>query len=100
LHISRTEQLERLKARLADPKKNWKLTQADVDERKRWSEYTRAYEDALTRCNTDQAPWRIIPADRKWYRNWALSTLVRAELERMDPKTPPPLEDPSSIRLE
>jgi len=88
LHISRKEQRERLLARLADPLKRWKFSDADVVERTFWSGYRRAYEDVLTRCGTRQAPWYIIPADHKWYRDFAISEIVVETLERMDPQLP------------
>jgi PPK2 family polyphosphate:nucleotide phosphotransferase len=99
LHISPEEQLERLKARLADPKKHWKFSPADVEERKRWSDYMRAYEDALERCSTGRAPWYVIPANRKWYRDLAVSHILIETLEEMNPRTPKPAFDPASIRL-
>ena len=90
LHISREEQQARLQARLADPTKRWKFSRQDLEERKLWDDYQRAYEDAISRCNTEHAPWHIIPADRKWYRNLVVSTLLRETLEKMDPNFPPP----------
>ncbi|RIK78573.1 MAG: polyphosphate kinase [Planctomycetota bacterium] len=89
LHISKKEQRERLEARLADPTKRWKFSRKDLDERKRWDDYQRAYEDALSRCNTEHAPWHIVPSDRKWYRNLVVSTLLRRALEEMNPQFPP-----------
>jgi len=88
LHISKEEQRERLQARLDTPNKRWKFSHGDIDERKLWDDYQRAYEDALTKCNTEHAPWHIIPADRKWYRNLVISRLMRDTLERMDPQYP------------
>jgi PPK2 family polyphosphate:nucleotide phosphotransferase len=90
LHISKEEQKQRLEARLKDPTKSWKFNKADLDERKLWDEYQAAYEDALTRCNTDCAPWHIVPADRKWHRNLLVSRLLRQTLDKMDPQFPPP----------
>jgi PPK2 family polyphosphate:nucleotide phosphotransferase len=89
LHISKDEQRERLQARLDNPDKRWKFSQADLVERQRWDEYQHIYEDALTKCNTKHAPWHIIPADRKWHRDWLISHILRETLERMDPKFPP-----------
>jgi PPK2 family polyphosphate:nucleotide phosphotransferase len=100
LHISKNEQKERLQARLDDPKKRWKFNHADVDERKLWDDYQRAYEDALTRCNTAHAPWHIIPADRKWYRNLVVSQILRETLEKLDPKFPPPAENLDGVVVE
>ena len=84
LHISKDEQLERLQARLDDPKKHWKFSPGDVDDRRLWDEYQRCYEIAIERCNTEAAPWFVVPADRKWYRNWAVTGLLREHLEEMD----------------
>jgi PPK2 family polyphosphate:nucleotide phosphotransferase len=89
LHISRDEQRARLEARLKDATKRWKFKTGDLDERKLWNDYQRAYEDALTRCNTQHAPWHIVPADRKWYRNLVVSNLLRETLEKLDPQFPP-----------
>lgn len=89
LHISKEEQKERLQARLDNPDKRWKFSKADIAERQRWDDYQRAYELALTRCNTEHAPWHIIPSDRKWYRNMTVSQLLRETLEKMNPQFPP-----------
>ena len=86
LHISPEEQLERIRKRLDDPEKHWKFNEADLDERTRWDDYQRAFEDALARCNTEHAPWFVIPANRKWYRDVAVSEIVTATLEGMDPR--------------
>lgn len=88
LHISRDEQRKRLQARLDDPQKRWKFAIGDLDERKRWDDYQEAYNDALTLCNTEHAPWQIIPADQKWYRNLAISRLLAKTLKEMDPQFP------------
>jgi PPK2 family polyphosphate:nucleotide phosphotransferase len=90
LHISHDEQRSRLQARLDDPTKRWKFSRQDLAERKFWDQYQHAYEDVLTRCNTDYAPWNIIPADRKWYRNLLVSKLLREALEQLNPQFPPP----------
>ncbi len=89
LHISHDEQRKRLEDRLKDPKKQWKLGPADLEDRKLWDDFTAAYEDALSQCNTPEAPWHIVPANRKWYRNLVVARLVRQTLERLDPKFPP-----------
>jgi len=83
LHISADTQKERLMARLEDPTKHWKYKPEDVAERLRWTEYQRAYELALERCNTEHAPWYVVPSDRKWYRNWAIGSLLLETLSRM-----------------
>jgi PPK2 family polyphosphate:nucleotide phosphotransferase len=88
LHISRDEQRDRLLARLNDPTKRWKFNVADVDEREYWDDYMAAYQDALTNCDSDDAPWYVVPADRKWYRNWAVQQLVLETLREMDPQYP------------
>jgi len=88
LHISREEQHERLKARLDEPLKRWKFSDADLAERMRWSAYQRASEDALARCSTKHAPWYVIPSDRKWYRDLAVSEIVVDALEQMNPRLP------------
>ena len=97
LHVSKEEQRERLQARLDDPEKLWKFNKQDLDERKLWDEYQPAYEAALTRCNTDFAPWHIIPSDRKWNRNLIVSEILRETLEKMNPQFPPPEEDLEGI---
>lgn len=89
LHISKDEQRKRLQARLDDPKKRWKFSRVDVAERSYWNQYQRAYEAALTRCNGKHAPWYIIPANCKWYRNLVVSRILRKTLENMNPQYPP-----------
>lgn len=88
LHVSPEEQKERLLARLGDPTKHWKFNPGDIDERGKWADYRSAYEVALERTNTALAPWHIIPADRKWYRNLAVGRLLVAALQEMDPQWP------------
>ena len=89
LHISKEEQCERLQARLDEPTKRWKFSKGDLAERKLWDNYQQAYEAALNLCNTKHAPWHIIPADRKWYRNLVVSQLLRDTLEQLNPQVPP-----------
>jgi PPK2 family polyphosphate:nucleotide phosphotransferase len=89
LHISREEQAARLLKRLEDPTKRWKYNPGDIEERKRWDDYQEAYAVALERCNTAHAPWFVIPSDRKWYRNWAITTLITEHLTALDPQWPP-----------
>jgi PPK2 family polyphosphate:nucleotide phosphotransferase len=89
LHISKDEQRIRLQDRIDNPNDHWKFNPLDLVERKRWDEYQRAYEDAITRCNTHWAPWYIVPADRKWYRNLVVSELLRSRLEALAPDYPP-----------
>ena len=88
LHISAEEQRERLLARLDDPTKHWKFNPGDLDERALWSAYREAYEIALERTNTEHAPWHVIPADRKWYRNLAVGSLLHDALTGLDPQWP------------
>lgn len=98
LHISREEQFERLNARIDDPRKNWKLSPSDFTARADWPEYREAYEDVLARCSTKQAPWYVVPADRKWVRNAIVSQLIRDTLEKLDPKYPEGVEDLEALR--
>jgi PPK2 family polyphosphate:nucleotide phosphotransferase len=84
LHISYAEQAKRLGERLDDPTKHWKFNPADLDERGYWTQYQAAYADALSRCSTEVAPWYVVPADRKWYRDWAVATLLRETLADLD----------------
>ena len=83
LHISSEKQQERLLERLDNPEKHWKFNPGDVDERALWPAYQRAYEIALERCNTDHAPWLLVPSDKKWYRNWAVATVLLETLQGM-----------------
>ena len=89
LHISPEESRARQLARLDDPTKHWKFNPRDLDERALWNDYLDAYGDALERCNTEAAPWHVVPADRKWYRNWAIANLLIEELEAMAVEWPP-----------
>jgi len=88
LAIDKDEQRERLQARYDDPAKRWKFRLADLEERKRWDEYVAAYEAMLERCSTERAPWYVIPASRKWFRNVAVSQILLETLEEMDPTIP------------
>jgi PPK2 family polyphosphate:nucleotide phosphotransferase len=88
LHIGYEEQRRRLLARLDNPAKHWKFTEGDLAERALWPAYRQAYEAVLERCSTDSAPWYLVPADRKWYRNWAVARLLLEHLELMDPRYP------------
>jgi PPK2 family polyphosphate:nucleotide phosphotransferase len=89
LHISKAEQKDRLAERLKDPTKHWKYNPGDLAERAFWDDYQRAYQDALTRCSTDAAPWYVVPADRKWYRDWVIANLLVDALRTMNPAYPP-----------
>ena len=88
LLISPEEQKERLLARLAEPDKHWKYRPGDVDDRLLWPDFMEAYRVALARCSTDHAPWYVIPADRKWHRDWLLAQLVAETLREMNPQYP------------
>jgi len=99
LHISKKEQLERLEQRLKDPTRNWKISEADFKERQRWDDYVKAYEAVLSRCNESRAPWFVIPANKKWFRNLAVSQIIVETLERMNPKFPKPTVDLSKIKV-
>jgi PPK2 family polyphosphate:nucleotide phosphotransferase len=100
LYISKHEQRKRLQERIDDPDKRWKLEQSDFEDHRHWDEYCAAYEDALTRCNTEYALWHVIPADHKWHRNWLVGRLLRETLERMDPQYPPPRIDLNAVSLD
>jgi PPK2 family polyphosphate:nucleotide phosphotransferase len=93
LHISRDEQRARLQARLDDPTKRWKFRLDDLEARRQWDAYQTAYEDAIRETSTDDAPWWVVPADRKWLRDVAVTTLLLETFRRLDPQFPPP--DPS-----
>ena len=89
LHISSNEQKARLQERLDRPDKHWKYNPGDVDERLQWDAYQAAYQIALTQTSTVDAPWYVIPADRKWYARWAVQQLLLDALRRLDPQWPP-----------
>ncbi len=90
LHISHDEQAKRLAKRLHRPDKRWKFDPSDLEDRKHWHDFVAAYEEAIERTSTAEAPWRIIPADRKWYRDWAVLTVLTTVLEQLDPQYPEP----------
>lgn len=90
LHISRDEQKRRLQSRLDDPSKHWKFDKGDLRERERWDLYMAAFEEAISRCSTDHAPWYVVPANRKWYRNLVVTRIIADTLEAMAPAFPPP----------
>jgi PPK2 family polyphosphate:nucleotide phosphotransferase len=97
LHISKDEQKERFQERLDDPRKHWKFNPGDLDDRNYWDEYQEAYETMLRRCSTEHAPWYVIPADRKWVRNAAIASIVKATLEEMDPQYPKAPWNPNDL---
>ena len=99
LHISKEEQAERFQARLDDETKHWKFNRGDLAVRERWDDYRAAYSEAIARTTTDEAPWFVVPADRKWYRNWAVSTILVEALEALDPQYPVQGEDLSDVTV-
>jgi len=88
LHISKDEQKERLEARIQDPDKRWKFNQGDLEERKLWDKYMRAFEDVLSATSTDEAPWYVVPSNRKWYRNLVVATALVKALDDLQLKRP------------
>ncbi len=100
LHISKEEQGERLQARLDNPDKHWKFDVGDLEERKHWDEYTEAFEVAISETSTDQAPWYVVPANRKWFRDLVVGTILVRTLEGMDLSYPPNEDDLSSVVIE
>jgi len=98
LHISSEEQRERLVARLDDPDKRWKFEEGDIDERALWPTYQDAFREMLRRSNPDDAPWYVVPADRKWYRNWAVGRLLLETLVEMAPEYPRPALDIPALK--
>ena len=100
LHISKDEQRERLEARLEEPDKHWKFRSSDLDARARWDDYADAFSEAISRTSTAHAPWYVIPADKKWYRDWAVATIMVDVLEAMDLRFPAAAEDLSDITID
>jgi len=98
LHISKDEQLKRFKSRLDDPSKHWKISESDYKEREFWGDYTEAYEEALSRCSTERAPWFVIPANHKWFRNLAVARIITEHLEGLKLKYPKPTVNIEEIR--
>lgn len=93
LHISKDEQKRRLESRLEDPDKRWKFSSNDVKERLLWDDYQMAFEDAINNCSTDHAPWYVVPANKKWYRNLVIARAIADTLEAMNPQFPPAVEE-------
>ncbi len=100
LHISKQEQRKRLQERLDDPTKHWKVSPADFEERRYWDDYTKAYEDVLYRCSTPWAPWYVIPADHKWFRNLAVADILVRTLEDLKMQFPKSQLDLSKFVLD
>ncbi|MEO8287584.1 MAG: polyphosphate kinase 2 family protein [Chloroflexota bacterium] len=97
LHISKDEQKRRLQARIDTPEKEWKFASGDLVERALWDDYMAAYEDAINRCSTEYAPWYVVPANHKWYRNLVIARAITDTLEAMNPQFPPPEPDLKKI---
>jgi PPK2 family polyphosphate:nucleotide phosphotransferase len=100
LHISRDEQKKRLEARRDDPDKRWKFTRADVEERKLWPSYIEAYQEALSRTSTDWAPWYVVPANHKWYRNLVVASVIVETLGGLGMRYPESSEDVAQITID
>ncbi len=100
LHISKDEQKRRLQARLDDPNKHWKFNIGDLRERARWDDYMRAYEDAINETSTEWAPWYVIPANKKWYRDWVAVNIILDTLKGFKMRYPQPKEDLSRVVIE
>jgi polyphosphate kinase 2 (PPK2 family) len=100
LHISKEEQKERFQDRLNREDKHWKFNPGDLDTRARWDDYMSAFEDAIARCSTPRAPWYIVPANRKWYRNLVVSTVLVEALESLDLQYPAPVDDLEKYEIE
>ncbi|MBK5278502.1 MAG: polyphosphate kinase 2 family protein [Bacteroidia bacterium] len=98
LHISKEEQLQRFKKRLNDPTKRWKISEADYTEREYWERYETAYEDALSKCSTKEAPWFVIPSDQKWFRNLAISQIIVETMKKLHIEFPEPKVNIEDIR--
>jgi len=100
LHIDRDEQKERFQARLDDPTKRWKFRKGDLEDRKLWDKYMAAYQDVLSRTSKDGAPWYVVPANKKWYRNLVVATILVETLEKLNMKYPAPEEDLDGIMID
>lgn len=100
LNISKAEQKERLEARLADPAKHYKFNPSDLKTRAEWDDYMLAYQDAIERTSTSDAPWFVVPADRKWYRNLVVASILIDALRSMDLSYPEPDFDPNGITID
>jgi PPK2 family polyphosphate:nucleotide phosphotransferase len=100
LHISKDEQKRRLEARLADPAKHWKINPEDLVDRARWDDFMRAYEDVMRKTSTEHAPWYVVPADRKWYRNLCVARIMLDTLKKLNMEYPAINWDPKTIKIE
>jgi polyphosphate kinase 2 (PPK2 family) len=88
LYISKEEQKRRLQSRIDKSSKHWKFAIGDLEERKYWDDYQKAFEDAINNCSTEYAPWYVVPANKKWYRNLVIARTIADTLEAMDPQFP------------
>ena len=100
LYIDRDEQRERFQERVDDPKKRWKFSLSDLEERKLWDDYIAAFEEALSKTSTDYAPWYVIPANRNWFRNLAVATILADTIAELKPAYPPAPELPADLVIE
>ena len=100
LHISKEEQAERFRKRLENPAKRWKFSVGDLDERKRWDDYQAAFRDAIAETSTEHAPWFVVPADNKWFRDYVVLSVLVDTLEDMDPQFPEPEEGLDNITID
>jgi polyphosphate kinase 2 (PPK2 family) len=100
LHISKDEQKRRLESRLQDPDKRWKFSANDLRERRAWDKYMTAFEDAINNTSTAYAPWYVVPANNKWYRNLVIARTIADTLEAMDPRYPAPEEGLDTVVVE
>lgn len=100
LHIDLAEQKQRLQARLDEPNKHWKFNVGDLKERAVWADYMKAYEDAIAKTSTEVAPWFIVPANKKWYRDWVISKTLVDTLKGLKMSYPKPAEDLSKVMIE
>jgi PPK2 family polyphosphate:nucleotide phosphotransferase len=100
LNISKEEQKKRLEERMTDPSKQWKVSERDIKDRKFWYSYATAYQDTISKCSNILAPWYIIPANKKWFRNLAVGLIIIDTLERMKPKFPKPSNDLSNVSID
>ena len=98
-HISKETQKERFEERIQDPRKNWKFSADDLKMRNFWDQYQEAYEDVLNRCSTEYAPWHVVPADRKWYRDYLIAQTVVQALEDLKMDWPKPIQDLSKLKI-
>jgi PPK2 family polyphosphate:nucleotide phosphotransferase len=98
LHISKEEQLERFKQRLDDPARRWKISEADYKEREYWASYEEAYEELLSKCSSDSAPWFVIPSNHKWFRDLAISQIIVETMEKLGIQLPEPTVEIADIR--